>query len=178
MAETLSLPVLPLDDNVVLQTMVVPLDLSAAEPRAAIEAAQLAAAAKGDDAQAQVLLVPRPDGSYSPVGTLATIEQVGRLPSGERAAVVRGTARVRIGTGTVGPGQALWVEGTIIEVPEPTQQAAELAREYRGLAATILQKRGAWQFVDVLQRITDPAALSDSAGYAGYLTVDQRIELL
>ncbi len=45
MAETLSLPVLPLDDNVVLPTMVVPLDLSAAEPRAAIEAAQLAAAA-------------------------------------------------------------------------------------------------------------------------------------
>ena len=36
MAETLSLPVLPLDDTVVLPTMVVPLDLSAAEPRAAI----------------------------------------------------------------------------------------------------------------------------------------------
>ncbi len=178
MAETLSLPVLPLDDNVVLPSMVVPLDLSAAEPRAAVEAAQLAAAAAGDDAQAQVLLVPRPDGSYSPVGTLASIEQVGRLPSGERAAVVRGTARVRIGTGTVGPGQALWVEGTIIEEPEPSQQAVELAREYRGLAATILQKRGAWQFVDVLQRLTDPSALADSAGYAGYLSVEQKRQLL
>jgi len=112
MAETLSLPVLPLDDNVVLPSMVVPLDLSAAEPRAAIEAAQLAAAAAGGDAKAQLLLVPRPDGKYIQIGTLATIEQVGRLPSGERAAVVRGTARVLIGTGTVGPGQALWVEGT------------------------------------------------------------------
>ena len=71
---------------------------------------------------------------------------------------MRGTARVRIGTGTVGPGSALWVEGTLIEEPEPGQQGAELAREYRGLAATILQKRGAWQYVDVLQRITDPAA--------------------
>src|SRR5580658_3929411 len=178
MAETFSLPVLPLDDNVVLPTMVVPLDLTAAEPRAAIEAAQLAAAAAGGDAKAQVLLVPRPDGKYASIGTLAAIEQVGRLPSGERAAVVRGTARVRIGTGTVGPGQALWVEGTIIDEPEPTAQAAELAREYRGLAATILQKRGAWQFVDVLQRITDPAALSDSAGYAGYLTVEQKRQLL
>jgi ATP-dependent Lon protease len=178
MAETLSLPVLPLEDNVVLPTMVVPLDLSAAEPRAAIEAAQLAAAAEGGDAVAQVLLVPRPNGSYSPVGTLATIEQVGRLPSGERAAVVRGTARVRIGTGTVGPGHALWVEGTVVEEPEPTQQAAELAREYRGLAATILQKRGAWQFVDVLQRLTDPSALADSAGYAGYLSTEQKQTLL
>jgi ATP-dependent Lon protease len=178
MAETLSLPVLPLDDSVVLPTMVVPLDLSAAEPRAAIEAAQLAAAAAGDDAGARVLLVPRPDGKYASVGTLATIEQVGRLPNGERAAVVRGTARVSIGTGTVGPGQALWVEGTVIDEPEPGPQAAERAREYRGLAATILQKRGAWQFVDVLQRLTDPSALADSAGYAGYLSVAQKRQLL
>ncbi len=178
MAETLSLPVLPLDDNVVLPTMVVPLDLSAAESRAAIEAAQLAAAASGAETQARLLLVPRPNGSYSPIGTLATIEQVGRLPTGERAAVVRGVARVRIGTGTVGPGQALWVEGSILEEPEPTARAADLAREYRGLAAAILQKRGAWQFVDVLQRMTDPSTLADSAGYAGYLSLDQRRELL
>ena len=178
MAETLSLPVLPLDDNVVLPTMVVPLDLSAPDARAAVEAAQLAAAAAGDDAKAQILLVPRPDGSYSPVGTLAAIEQVGRLPSGERAAVVRGIARVQIGTGTVGPGQALWVEGTVMDEPEPSKQATEQAREYRGLAAAILQKRGAWQFVDVVQRITDPSALADSAGYAGYLSLDQRRQLL
>ncbi len=178
MAENLSLPVLPLDDNVVLPTMVVPLDLSDADARAAVEAAQLAAAAAGDDAKAHILLVPRPDGSYSPVGTLAAIEQVGRLPSGERAAVVRGIARVRIGTGTVGPGQALWVEGAVMDEPEPSKQATELAREYRGLAAAILQKRGAWQFVDVVQRITDPSALADSAGYAGYLSLDQRRQLL
>ncbi|HYK66405.1 MAG TPA: endopeptidase La [Streptosporangiaceae bacterium] len=178
MSETLSLPVLPLDDTVVLPTMVVPLDLSAAEPRAAIEAARLAAAAAGDDAEARVLLVPRPDGNYSPVGTLATIDQIGRLPSGERAAVVRGIARVRIGSGTVGPGQALWVEGVVIDEPAPTPQAAELAREYRGLAAAILQKRGAWQFVDVLQRLTDPSALADSAGYAGYLTTAQKQQIL
>jgi ATP-dependent Lon protease len=178
MAQTLSLPVLPLDDAVVLPSMVVPLDISAPEARSAIEAAQLAAKAADGDNDAQVLLVPRPDGSYSSIGTLATIEQVGRLPSGERAAVVRGVARVRIGTGTVGPGSALWVEGTLIEEPEPGQKAAELAREYRGLAATILQKRGAWQYVDVLQRITDPAQLSDSAGYAGYLSFDQKRQLL
>jgi ATP-dependent Lon protease len=178
MAQTLSLPVLPLDDAVVLPSMVVPLDISAGEARAAIEAAQLAAKAAGDDEPARVLLVPRPDGSYAPVGTLATVEQVGRLPSGERAAVVRGTDRVRIGTGTVGPGSALWVEGTLIEEPEAGPQAADLAREYRGLAATILQKRGAWQYVDVLQRITDPSQLSDSAGYAGYLSLEQKRQLL
>src|ERR1700722_19356288 len=141
MAQTLSLPVLPLDDAVVLPSMVVPLDISAPEARSAIEAAQLAAKAAEGDNDAQVLLVPRPDGSYSSIGTLATIEQVGRLPSDERAAVVRGGARVRLGTGTVGPVSALWVEGTMIKALEPGQRAAELAPEYNDMAADILQKR-------------------------------------
>jgi len=38
MPETISLPVLPLDDTVVLPTMVVPLDISGTEARAALEA--------------------------------------------------------------------------------------------------------------------------------------------
>src|ERR1700728_2900178 len=182
MSETLSLPVLPLDDTVVLPTMVVPVEISGSEVRAAIEAARLSASTPGDaknsDAKPQLLLVPRLGGKYSAVGTLGVVEQTGRLPSGELAAVIRGLSRVRIGTGTFGPGAALWVEGTVEEEPAASARAQELAREYRGLAATILQKRGAWQVVDVLQRITDPSALADSAGYAGYLTLEQRKQLL
>jgi ATP-dependent Lon protease len=176
MSMKLSLPVLPLDDTVVLPTMVVPLDISSSEARASIEAAQISAQDGGDGPR--VLLVPRLGGTYAPVGTLAVVEQVGRLPSGERAAVVRGLSRVRIGVGTTGPGAALWVEGTVEEEPPASERAQELALEYRGLAATILQKRGAWQLVDVLQQLTDPSALADSAGYAGYLSLDQRKELL
>src|ERR1022692_3489910 len=198
MSETLSLPVLPLDDSVVLPTMVVPFDTSGAEARAAIESAQMSADAgqpgtgpagtgPADGGQAgpgtagarpRVLLVPRLGGKYSAVGTLGVVEQTGRLPSGEPAAVIRGISRVRVGTGTVGPGAALWVEATVAAEPEPSARAHELAREYRGLAAAILQKRGAWQVVDFLQRITDPSALADSAGYASYLTLEQRTELL
>jgi ATP-dependent Lon protease len=180
MPETLSLPVLPLDDTIVLPTMVVPVDTSGSEVRAAIEAARLNASGpdESSDARPQLLLVPRLNGKYSPVGTLATIEQVGRLPSGEPAAVIRGVARVRIGSGTVGAGSALWVEGTVIDEPAATERAAELAREYRGLAASILQKRGAWQVLDALQRITDPSALADSSGYASWLSLEQRLELL
>src|SRR6266699_2487973 len=178
MSETLSLPVLPLDDSVVLPTMVVPFDTSGAEVRAAIEAAQASAAAGPADAKPRVLLVPRLDGKYSAVGTLGVVEQIGRLPSGEPAAVIRGLSRVRVGVGTVGPGAALWVECTVAEEPEPSARAHELAREYRGLAAAILQKRGAWQVVDFLQRLTDPSALADSAGYASYLTLAQRTQLL
>jgi ATP-dependent Lon protease len=178
MSTTLSLPVLPLDDSVVLPTMVVPLDISSGEARAAIEAAQMSAGPGTDDGKPLVLLVPRLSGKYSAIGTAGAVEQTGRLPSGEPAAVIRGLYRVRIGVGTTGPGAALWVEGTVLEEPPATPRAQELAREYRGLAAAILQKRGAWQLVDVLQRLTDPSALADSAGYAGYLSLDQHRTLL
>src|ERR1039457_3706702 len=178
MSDALSLPVLPLDDTVVLPTMVVPVDTSGTEARAAIEAAQISAGADGaSKATPQVLLVPRVDGKYSSVGTLGAVEQIGRLPSGEPAAAIR-RLWVGAGSGPVGPGAALWVGGSVEEEPPASARAHELAREYRGLAATILQKRGAWQVVDVLQRITDPSALADSAGYATYLTLEQRKELL
>jgi len=177
MSETLTLPVLPLDDLVVLPGMVVPVRLEEAEVRAAIEAAQ---ARQEPDAAvpAQVLLVPRPQGRYAAVGTLAAIEQIGRLPDGQRAAVVRGLCRMRIGTGATGPGAALWVEATVQEESAPDERAGELAREYKSIATGILQQRGGWQFIDSVQSITDPSALADIAGYAAYLTNDQKIWLL
>ncbi|HVB45517.1 MAG TPA: endopeptidase La [Streptosporangiaceae bacterium] len=175
MSEDLTLPVLPLDDDVVLPTMVVPLDASDSEVRAAIAAAR--AAADGD-ARPRLLLVPRIGGRYAPVGTLGIVEQEGRLPDGKPGVVVRGTARVLIGAGTVGPGAALWVHGSTADEPPASPRAVELASQYRGLASAILQKRGAWQVVDALSRITDPSALADSAGYASYLSVSQRGELL
>jgi ATP-dependent Lon protease len=178
MSEILSLPVLPLDDSVVLPTMVVPVEISDAEVRAAIEAARVAGSGEPGDSGPRLLLVPRIGGKYSPVGTLGVVEQTGRLPGGEPAAVIRGLSRVRIGSGTVGPGAALWVEGRVVAEPPASARAQELAREYRGIAAAILQKRGAWQVVEMLASITDPSALADSAGYASYLTLGQRAELL
>jgi ATP-dependent Lon protease len=183
MSETLSLPVLPLDDTVVLPSMVVPVEMSDTEVRGAIEAAQMAASAPGSTdgsggAKPRVVLVPRLSGKYSAVGTLGVVEQTGRLPNGELAAVIRGQSRIRIGTGTFGPGAALWVEGTVETEPPASARAQELAREYRGLAAAILQKRGAFQVIDALQRIEEPSALADSAGYAPYLSIEQRTELL
>jgi ATP-dependent Lon protease len=176
MAETSALPMLPLDDVVVLPGMVVPVSMSASEVRAAVEAAQ---ASTGDSGQAQVLLVPRLDGKYSGFGTIGVIEQVGRLPGGEHAAVVRGTRRARIGTGTTGPGAALWVEATELTASITDQrELTELAREYKSIATTILQQRGAFQFIDTVQSMTDPAALADLAGYAGYLGNEQKVWLL
>jgi ATP-dependent Lon protease len=173
MSESLILPVLPLDDEVVLPGMVVPLDLSDSEVRAAIDAARASGGNKP-----RVLLVPRIDGRYGAVGVQAVVEQVGRLPGGEPAAVVRGVDRVRVGTGTTGPGAALWVEADRIDEIPAGERAQELAKEYKALATTILQKRGAWQVVDQVNQIDDPSVLADSSGYTPWLTTAQKVELL
>ncbi|MEV6287186.1 endopeptidase La [Kribbella sp. NPDC051770] len=170
MTETLNLPVLPLDDVVVLPGMVVPVRLADTEARAAIDAAQ----ASGQD---KVLLVPRLDGKYAKAGTLGEIEQIGRLPGGAQAAVIRGTARVLIGAGTTGPGAALWVGATVLnEITD--ERSAELSREYKTLVTSVLERRGAYQVIDSVKQVTAPAELADLAGYASYLNDTQKLELL
>nr|BFE77768.1 hypothetical protein GCM10020093_003690 [Planobispora longispora] len=108
----------------------------------------------------------RIDGRYGPVGVRAIVEQVGRLPGGEPAAVVRAVDRVRVGAGTTGPGAALWVQATRIDPVPASERAEELAKEYKALTTTILQKRGAWQVVDAVNQMNDPSVLADNSGYA------------
>ncbi|MEU6985098.1 endopeptidase La [Streptomyces sp. NPDC046324] len=175
----LTLPVLPLDDEVVLPGMVVPLDLSDNDVRAAVEAAQ--AAARSGAGKPRVLLVPRVDGTYAATGVLGTVEQVGRLSDGDPGALIRGRGRVRIGAGTTGPGAALWVEGSAVEetLPDPLPgSVTDLVKEYKALATSWLKKRGAWQVVDRVQQIDDVSALADNSGYSPFLTLEQKVELL
>ncbi len=164
-------PVLPLDDVVVLPGMVVPVQLDRPDVRAAVDAAQLE--------KSPVLLVTRPDGRYAAVGTLATIEQVGRLPGGQEAVVLRGTGRARIGAGTTGAGAALWVHATTVAPAGSDDEAVlALAREYKGLVTSILHQRGASQLVDAVTQLSDPSLLADTAGYAPYLSPAQKLEVL
>ncbi|WP_194894043.1 endopeptidase La [Catenulispora pinisilvae] len=173
---TKAFPVIPLDDAVVLPGMVVPLDLSDSETRAAVDAAANGPTRGG---KSQVLLVPRLDGNYAKSGVVAIIEQTGRMAgSGRMVAVVRGTHRATIGVGTTGPGAALWVEAIVLEEPSISSRTRELAKEYKELAIQILQHREAFQVVDMVQQISDPSQLADSAGYAPYLKAVQKVELL
>src|SRR5215468_2924349 len=170
MSKTLRLPVLSLPEIVVLPGMVVPVELDEMA-RATVDAAQ----ASADD---QLLLTPRLPDRYPVYGTVATIEQVGRLPGGEPAVVLRATARARIGTGVTGPGAALWVEAELVENPAPSEQVRKLAAEFKALVVANLQRRDAWQLIDSVQRLTDPSDIADLAGYASYLSAEQKRQLL
>ncbi|WP_163549300.1 endopeptidase La [Candidatus Frankia nodulisporulans] len=206
MAQHRVLPVLPLDDAVVLPGMVVSLDLADDETRAAVDAARAGGAPGASDARApgvssrpagggaQVLLVPRIDGQLAQVAAVGVIEQTGRLPRGGSAAVVRGTSRVSVvalrpappapdadaAAGDAGAGDAVevrWAEVRDLEAGAD-EGAQGLAREYRALVTDLLRQRGAWQILDSVATITDPSVLADTAGYAAYLSTAQKVELL
>jgi ATP-dependent Lon protease len=163
------LPVLFVNDVVVLPGMVVPLELDESS-QAAIDAARA-----GSDNT--VLVAPRLEDRYASYGVIATIDRVGRFSGGSPAAVLKAGTRARIGSGVTGPGAALWVEVDPVE-DEVTDRAHELADEYKRLVVAVLQRREAWQVIDQVHQMTDPSAIADTAGYAPYLSVDRKRELL
>ncbi|MFC7960100.1 endopeptidase La [Rhodococcoides kroppenstedtii] len=170
MSEPTRLPVLFLDDPVVLPGMVVPVELDDAA-RAAIDAARTSADGK-------LLVAPRLDDRYPAYGVVATIVQVGRLATGAPAAVLEARTRAHLGAGVSGPGTALWVEAEIVAADEPTDAVRESAAGYKKVVLALLQRREAWQAIDSVTKLTDPSALADTAGYASWLTDVQKRELL
>ena len=165
-----AVPILFVSEPIVLPGMVVPVELDDAA-RVAVDAAQASESGK-------LLIAPRLDDRYPTYGVIASIVQVGRVAGGGAAAVVRGERRAHIGAGTTGPGAALWVEVTEVADVAVDDDTKALAGEYKKLLLAMLQRREAWQIVDVVNKITDPAALADTAGYASYLTDVQKRELL
>src|ERR1700691_3595144 len=97
-----NLPFMPITQGVVFPGMIVTMALETDEAKAAVEAA--------GSAGGRLVLVPHIEGRYSAIGVISEILEVGELPGGPMAAVVRGVQRATIGTGVPGTGQALWIQ--------------------------------------------------------------------
>jgi ATP-dependent Lon protease len=156
-----TLPLIPLDDVVVFPTMDVTLPVD-----------------PGDDDR--VLLVPRVDGEYAAVGTIARVKRKVRLPGGGTGAMFEGIARGVAGAAQTGPTGALRV--TVEEHPDDVPvdgRTRELTRTLRATIDEILSARGDDGSVQaVLRAIKEPGALADSVGYDPELTVEQKVEIL
>jgi ATP-dependent Lon protease len=164
------LPVLFLDDIVLLPGMVVPIELD--------EASQAAVDAARTSADSELLIAPRLENRYAAYGVVASVERIGKFRGGSPAAVLRTSVRARIGSGVTGPGAALWVEAETVSDGTPGEHVAELAAEYKQLVVSVLQRREAWQVIDSVSAIDDPGDLADTAGWAAYLSNDRKRELL
>jgi ATP-dependent Lon protease len=166
--DTQVLPLLPLTTGVVLPGMVVTLTIESDEAQAAVEAAD------GDE----LLLVPRLGDRYARIGTVAKVEDVGRLRNGTEALVIRGLHRAVVGLGVPGTGTATWVQVEPVLDPPATQRATQLAREYRAVVENIVDARGVPAVAEFLRGITEPGAMADTSGYSPDLSFEQKIQVL
>jgi ATP-dependent Lon protease len=156
-----SLLLIPLDDSVVFPTMDVTLPVDA-------------------DGEERVLLVPRHEGEYAKVGTIARVAESVRVPGGGRGATLEGVARGVLGAAESDPRGRLRVQVDERRDDLPVDgRTRQLEREYRAVVEEILELRGADERVaEFLRSVTEPGALADTSGYAPDLTFDQKVQLL
>src|SRR3954454_9390643 len=166
-ATVLALPVLPLTAGVVAPGMVVTIVVDSPE-------AKSAAAAATEHAGRRVLLVPHVDGRYATVGTIAAVED-----AGGRALVVRGVERAVLGAAVPGEGGGLWLTAEpVAEAERASDEAHELAREYRAIVEKILDLRGAGRLTEAVRSVREPSAVADLALWSPDLSLQQKVEIL
>src|SRR5205809_5659214 len=128
----------------------------------------------------RVLLVPRHEGEYAKVGTVAEIAERVRLPGGGSAVTLVGLHRGIAGAAHTDPQGRLRVE--VDERPDvepPGVKTRELEREYRAVVEEILELRGDDGRISAFVRsIRETGTLADTAAYAPETSFEQKIELL
>ena len=151
----------PLDDIVVFPNMNVTLTVEV-----------------GDEER--VLLVPKHEGEYATVGTVARVTDRVRLPGGAVAVALEGLHR-----GVAGAAETDTTGRLLVEVEERRDGAStdertrELEREYRAVVEEILELRGDDGRIQAFIRsIGEPGTLADTSGYSPDLGFEQKVKLL
>jgi len=163
----LTLPVLPLHNGVVFPHMVVTIRVETEEGKTAFAAA--------DRTGGRLLLVPRLEGRYAAVGTIADVQQA----DDDGNIVVSGLARARVGAGSVDESGALWVE--VEEYPEVDiidGELEELVDEYKATVNAVLESRGLGGVAERLLSMDNPSRLADLSVYSPDLSLEQKVEVL
>jgi ATP-dependent Lon protease len=128
----------------------------------------------------RVLLVPKSDGKYASVGTVAEVTDRVRLPGGASAVSLQGLHRGVAGAAQPDTQGRLFVDVEEHEDDVPTdQRTRELETEYRAVVEEILELRGDDGRIQAfLRSFSEPGALADTSGYSPDLSFDQKVTLL
>jgi ATP-dependent Lon protease len=152
--------------------------MNATIPVESQEAKAALQAARGGDLR--VLLVPKLEGRYASVGTVAKIEDTGQMPDGTPAAVVEGRYRAKFTDVTADPVSGGLV-ATIEPIFDPTSfddETRDMMGQYRAVIENILDIRGVPQIAQVLRAIENPGHLADMSGYSPDFSRERKVELL
>ncbi len=166
---TTSLPVLPLRSGIVFPNMVITVSIESDAAKSAL--------ASAESTGGRLVLIPMIDGEYSPVGTIAEIQEIS--DRGGTSAIISGISRARIGIGTSRSNDVLWVEvDQIAEQLEYPPTTFEKAAELRAILEEILDKRGIRGIAERMLSTEDPGHLVDLLVYSPDLELQQKAQLL
>jgi ATP-dependent Lon protease len=128
----------------------------------------------------RVLLVPKHDGEFAKVGTVADVVDHVRLPGGGRAVELMGLHRGIAGAAQTGLRGELRVDVDEREDDVPVDgHTRDLEREYRAVVEELLELRGDdGRVAQFVRSISEPGTLADTSGYSPDLTFEQKVELL
>jgi ATP-dependent Lon protease len=157
----MQLPLIPLDDSIIFPGVTATV------------------AADVGDAK-RVFVVPRHEGDYSRIGTVAEVVESGRLPGGVTATTVTGLHRGLAGIAGSGSDGRLVIEVEELHDGNPgDERVRELEREYRAVVEEILELRGDdGRVAAFLRSVSEPGALADTSAYSPDISLADKRRLL
>lgn len=154
--------------SAVLPGATVTLTLSTDELRRAVHAAT-------DDFGGRLLLT---GGDEHDLGAVARVPNVGNLPTGEAAAIVRVEGRARISAVHSESGSAVLADAELL-IDGPTTSSIDAATsELRATLQLIAEKRNSRRLPELLRTVQDPGALADAVALWAEFADDDRLVVL
>jgi ATP-dependent Lon protease len=128
----------------------------------------------------RVLLVPKHEGEFAKVGTVAEVVDHVRLPGGGRAVELMGLHRGVAGAAQTGLRGELRVDVKEHEDNVPVDgRTRDLEREYRAVVEELLELRGDdGRIAQFVRSISEPGTLADTSGYSPDMSFEQKVRLL
>ena len=154
--------------SAVLPGATVTLTLSTDELRRAVHAAT-------DNFGGRLLLT---GGDEHDLGAVARVPNVGNLPTGEAAAIVRVEGRARMSAVHSESGSASLADAELL-IDGPTTSSTDAAvRELRATLELIAEKRNSRRLPELLRTVQDPGALADAVALWAEFADDDRLVVL
>ena len=169
-SDTVVFPVVPLPDAVLLPGTVATLTLDTDDARSAVAAARAG--------EGRVVVVPTLPGRSARIGVIAEIEQVGQLPTGAEAAILRVVQRAALSAEVVGERSGRWQEVAPLSDGRPSPRVDALVRELRVVLEEIAGLRRSRRLPEILRSVGDAGALTDAVTAWSEVSDDHRLTVL